>query len=114
MPRVSKGSVYRQKGSENWFIKFYLDGKPKRESAGTPHQEQAVEFLRQRIERNRRLTPTLSPATRMAQAALHETSRSAADGALADATGAPGLELGGALARLRVSDLEVALVAEAV
>lgn len=63
---------------------------------------------------NRRLTPTLPPASRMAEAALHETSGSAADGALADATGAPGLELGGAIAAFRVSDLEATLVAEAV
>jgi len=50
MPRVSKGTVYRQQGSQNWFIKFYLDGKLKRETAGSPDHEQALAFLRQRIE----------------------------------------------------------------
>ncbi|HEY2956201.1 MAG TPA: site-specific integrase [Candidatus Eisenbacteria bacterium] len=49
MPRVSKGTIYRQKGSRNWFIKFYLDGKLKRETSGTPDHERALEFLRQRL-----------------------------------------------------------------
>jgi integrase len=50
MPRVSKGTVYRQKGSKNWFIKFHLDGKLKRETAATPDHDQAQAFLRQRLE----------------------------------------------------------------
>ena len=49
MPSVSKGTVYRQKGSRNWFISFYLDGRLKRETSGTPDREQALAFLRQRL-----------------------------------------------------------------
>jgi integrase len=50
MPTVSRGTVFQRKGTANWFIKFYLDGKLKRETTGTPDREQALEFLRQRIE----------------------------------------------------------------
>ncbi len=50
MPSVSHGSLFRRKGTQNWFIKFYLDGKAKRETTGTPDRESALEFLRQRID----------------------------------------------------------------
>ena len=50
MPSVSSGSLFRRKGTQNWFIKFYLDGKAKRETTGTPDRDEALEFLRQRID----------------------------------------------------------------
>ncbi len=50
MPTVSRGTLYLQKRSENWFIKFYVDGVAKRETAGTPNREEAEAFLRRRIE----------------------------------------------------------------
>ncbi len=50
MPSVSRGTIYRQKGTENWSIKFYLDGKMKRETAGTTDRDQALAFLQRRIE----------------------------------------------------------------
>lgn len=49
MPRVSKGSIYRRYDSRNWFIKFYIDGKPQRESAGTDDPDLALEHLRRRL-----------------------------------------------------------------
>ncbi|MBI5708949.1 MAG: tyrosine-type recombinase/integrase [Candidatus Eisenbacteria bacterium] len=50
MPSVSRGTVYRQKGTRNWSIKFYLDGELKRETTGTASQEEALAFLRRRVE----------------------------------------------------------------
>jgi integrase len=50
MPTVSRGTVFHRKGTENWFIKFYVDGKLKRETTGTRDRELAVELLRRRVE----------------------------------------------------------------
>lgn len=50
MRRVSKGSIFPRNGSPNWFIKFNLDGRPQRETTGTPDRDLALGFLRQRIE----------------------------------------------------------------
>ena len=50
MSTVSRGSVFRRKGTENWFIKFYVDGKLKRESSGSRSREQALEYLRRRVD----------------------------------------------------------------
>lgn len=49
MPQVSKGTVYRQKGSNNWFIKFYLDGELKRETTGTDNIDEALATLKRRV-----------------------------------------------------------------
>ncbi len=50
MPSVSRGVVYLQKRSKNWFIKFYVDGVPKRETTGTPNRDEAEALLKRRIE----------------------------------------------------------------
>ena len=50
MTSVSPGTVHRRPGSPHWFIKFYVDGVPKRETAGTPNRDEAEAFLRRRIE----------------------------------------------------------------
>ena len=50
MPSVSRGTLFKYKGSKNWFIKFYVDGRLKRETAGTDDRVQAESFLRRRIE----------------------------------------------------------------
>jgi len=49
MPTVSKGTIFRRAGSPYWFIKFYLDGRMKRETTGTSNPDQAREFLRRRV-----------------------------------------------------------------
>jgi hypothetical protein len=54
MPTVSEGTLYRRNGSERWYIKFYLDGEPRRESAGTTDREAALEFLKRRLAEARR------------------------------------------------------------
>jgi hypothetical protein len=41
MASVSTGTIYRQKGSRNWFIKFYVDGRSNRETTGTADPEEA-------------------------------------------------------------------------
>ena len=61
MPHVSRGCLYRRPRSENWFIKFRLDGQVKRESAHTPDRERALEYLRRRTseaERGLHIDPT--------------------------------------------------------
>jgi integrase len=50
MPTVSKGTLYKQKGTKNWFIKFYVDGKPRQETSGTPDEQEAQAFLRRRVQ----------------------------------------------------------------
>jgi integrase len=59
MPKVSKGTIYRRDGSPNWSIKFYLDGVAQRETTATADRDQALEFLRRRIDEaeNGRFTP---------------------------------------------------------
>ena len=54
MSRVSHGTLYRQKGTQNWSIKFYVDGKSHRESAGTDDREQALAYLRRRVDEAKR------------------------------------------------------------
>jgi len=59
MARVSRGSIYRRAGSRNWFIKFYLDKVPQRESAGTEDRDAALAHLQRRLDeaRNGRFLP---------------------------------------------------------
>src|SRR5437773_12225003 len=42
------GSVYQRGGT--WWIKFYVDGKAKRESSGSEKQGKAVTLLKRRLE----------------------------------------------------------------
>jgi integrase len=42
------GSVYQR--GETWWIKFYVDGKAKRESSGSEKQSKAVNLLKRRLE----------------------------------------------------------------
>lgn len=49
MARVSKGSVYRRPESQNWFIKFIVDGVAHRESTGSPNRRAALVRLRNRM-----------------------------------------------------------------
>ena len=49
MPKVSKGSVYNPKGTNNWSIRFQLDGRDIRETGGTDNREAAVASLRRRV-----------------------------------------------------------------
>ena len=53
MPRVTTGSVYRRSGSDFWQVQFSIDGRLKRESAGTTSREEAIEFLQRRIDEAR-------------------------------------------------------------
>lgn len=50
MTSVSPGTVYSRPGSPHWFIKYYVDGVPKRETTGTPNRDEAEAMLRRRIE----------------------------------------------------------------
>ncbi|MGH7729655.1 MAG: hypothetical protein ACRENJ_00190 [Candidatus Eiseniibacteriota bacterium] len=54
MPTVSRGSLFRRPLSPNWFIKFYLDGRPRRETTGTSDRDQALAFLARRLDEARR------------------------------------------------------------
>lgn len=50
MPRPrGTGSVYRQKESAVWWIKYYRNGKPYRESTHTQDEGKAKDFLKQRL-----------------------------------------------------------------
>ena len=50
MPRPrGTGSIYLQKGSAVWWVKYYRNGKPYRESTHTTNQKQAQHFLKQRM-----------------------------------------------------------------
>ena len=49
MARVSKGSIYRRPESQNWFIKFSVDGAAHRESTGSPDRKAALRRLRKRM-----------------------------------------------------------------
>src|SRR5262245_51032223 len=53
MSRVSSGSVYRRRGGDCWYVQFSIDGKLKRESAGTTSREEALEFLQRRVDEAR-------------------------------------------------------------
>jgi integrase len=54
MPTVSRGSLFRRRHSPNWIIKFYIDGRPCRETAGTPDREAAEAFLVRPLDEARR------------------------------------------------------------
>jgi integrase len=43
------GRIYQQKGSTVWWIKFYRNGEPFRESTGTSDKRQATRVLNQRL-----------------------------------------------------------------
>jgi integrase len=50
MPRPrGTGSIYHQKGSAVWWVKYYRNGKPYRESTHTPNEGKALKFLQQRL-----------------------------------------------------------------
>jgi len=54
------GSIYRQKASKFWWIKYYRDGRPYRESSGSEREADARRLLRLRegdIERGAPITP---------------------------------------------------------
>jgi integrase len=42
------GSVYRRKGSPNWWLKYYHHGKPIRESSGSTKKSEALNLLKER------------------------------------------------------------------
>jgi len=50
MPTVSRGALFRFRSSQNWFIKFYVDGRCQRETTGTSDRAEAQSFLARRIE----------------------------------------------------------------
>ena len=54
MAAISQGTIYKQKGTKNWSIRFQLDGKEHRESAGTDNQQQALAYLRRRVDEAKR------------------------------------------------------------
>jgi len=54
MPSVSKGTIYRRSNTNNWTIQFRVDGRLQRETAGTNDREQALAFLRRRIDEAKR------------------------------------------------------------
>lgn len=43
------GSIYLQKGSAVWWVKYYRNGKPYRESTRTTNEKEAQDFLKQRL-----------------------------------------------------------------
>lgn len=50
MPRTrGSGSIYKQKGSAAYWVKYYRHGKPFRESTKTTNKAEAKEFLKQRL-----------------------------------------------------------------
>jgi hypothetical protein len=50
MPRPrGTGSIYLQKGSAVWWIKYYRNGKPYRESTHKTNENEAQDFLKQRM-----------------------------------------------------------------
>jgi integrase len=54
MHSVSRGSVFHRPDSAHWFIKFYLDGKPHRETTRTANRKEALAFLVRRLDEARR------------------------------------------------------------
>jgi integrase len=40
------GSLYKQKGSRIWWAKYYINGRPVRESTGTAEEQEAERFLK--------------------------------------------------------------------
>ena len=50
MPRPrGTGSVYLQNGSVVWWVKYYRNGKPYRESTHKTNEREAQDFLKQRM-----------------------------------------------------------------
>jgi integrase len=50
MPRTrGSGSIYLQRGSSVWWVKYYRNGKPYRESTRTSERSKAQQFLRKRL-----------------------------------------------------------------
>ena len=46
MPRPrGTGSIYLQKGSAVWWVKYYRNGKPYRESTHKTNEKEAQDFL---------------------------------------------------------------------
>jgi integrase len=43
------GSIYQQKGSANWWIQYYRNGKVYRQSAGTPKRRKAEQLLQKKL-----------------------------------------------------------------
>ena len=43
------GSIYQQKGSSNWWIQYYRNGKVYRQSAGTTNRRKAEKLLQQKL-----------------------------------------------------------------
>ena len=59
-------SIYRQKGSKNWWIKYYRNGRSSRESSGSPKKSDATRLLRLKegdIERGLHVTPKIGRVT---------------------------------------------------
>ena len=50
MRRISRGSVYRRSDAGSWYIQFSIDGALKRESANTDSHDEAIEFLKRRLD----------------------------------------------------------------
>lgn len=50
MPRTrGSGSIYKQKGSAVYWVKYYRNGKPFRETTRTTNRQEANDFLKQRL-----------------------------------------------------------------
>src|SRR5208283_3500030 len=50
MPRPrGTGSIYLQKGSAMWWVKYYRNGKAYRESTHKTNEKEAQDFLKQRL-----------------------------------------------------------------
>src|SRR5215468_9917074 len=43
------GCIYQQKGSSNWWIQYYRNGKAYRQSAGTTNRRKAERFLQRKL-----------------------------------------------------------------
>src|SRR6516225_9709009 len=60
------GSIYRQKESKFWWIKYYRNGRPYRESTGSDRESDARRLLRLRegdIERGVAVSPRVGRVT---------------------------------------------------
>ncbi|PYM53798.1 MAG: site-specific integrase [Candidatus Rokuibacteriota bacterium] len=59
------GSLYKQPSSRIWWAKYYVNGRPVRESTGTPNEEEAKRFLRVREGQAAAGQPVLPRADRI-------------------------------------------------
>src|SRR2546421_3301234 len=50
MSRLTEGSVYRRSPSGVWYVQFSVGGKQVRESSGSLNKEEAIAFLRRRLD----------------------------------------------------------------